>query len=124
MSHLALVSVCLLDYYIFWEHKSRTMFRGTLIIWLMFVPYMCMVTNLFLKKHLEAFKSTVGVECLLTYEKFVSDLRMQAGTVISEHCLTVVYSVLARMFVMFTILDLKMWLWIKGRFGFANQHQN
>jgi len=85
---------------------------------------MCMATNLFLKKHLEAFKSTVGMDCLLNYKKFVADLRIQAGTVISEHCLTVVYSVLARIFVMFTILDLNMWLWIKNRFGFANQHQN
>ena len=121
VSHLALLSVFLLDYYLFWVHKSRTMFKGTLIIWLMFVPYMCMATNLFLKKHLEAFKNTVvGIECLFSYEKFVSDLRIQAGTVISQHCLTVVFSVFTRLFVMFTILDLNMWQQIKLKLGFRD----
>ena len=64
---MALLVVLTNDYYIFWKSKSRTIFKATLLIWLLFVPYLSVFTGWFLFKKLRQFKELVSMQCLLEY---------------------------------------------------------
>ena len=114
---MALLVVLTNDYYIFWKSKSRTIFKATLLIWLLFVPYLSLFTGLFLLRRLHQFKDFASMQCLLDYTKFIIDMEIEAGSVIVYHCAQVVLLIGVRIVLMFTVLDLIVWQRIKFWLG-------
>lgn len=53
------------------------------------------------------------MQCLMSFQKFVIDMRLEAMNEVSRHCMLVIETSLARIIVTFCLLDLNAWRKIK-----------